>query len=168
MRVSVMEKNYNPMKKIALRTIWRALSHCLSSPHLFVKPSTFSLLLNCFSPSSLPPSLFHSSSSFFHQWLQCTRTDKQTNFRPIASHSHQVNYLAVGQGQPFPWTTGETLEFGPVFVWFAQGTCSRPEHHGFGGWCAAQEQEEFLGNYFWSAVSIKIYTWSTAPLRVLG
>jgi hypothetical protein len=89
------------------------LAPSLSSPHLFVKPSTFSLLLNCFSPSSLHPSVFHSLSSSFSHHSGCS----------AHSHSHrtQVHYPGREGGEPFPWTTGETLGFGAVSVGFRQG-----------------------------------------------
>ena len=121
-------------------TVPNHLAPSLSSPHLFVKPSTFSLLLNCFSPSSLRLSLsliFLLSS----QWLQCTHADRQTNFRRIESHSRpgHLNQLIAG----------ETQDFGLV-------SAGRPERHGRGGCCGTQEEEEFLGDYFRSTPSLRV------------
>jgi hypothetical protein len=117
------------------------LAPSLSSPHLFVKPSTFSLLLNCFSPSSLHPSVFHSLSSSFSHHSGCS-AHAQTNKQPSgrSRHTHTVPKFitqAVREESRFRGPPEKRWDLAP-FPWgLGRVRCCRPERHGCGGWCAA-------------------------------
>lgn len=87
------------------------LAPSLSSPHLFVKPSTFSLRLNCFSPSSLRLPL---PLSFFLRRIPVvalahTRTDRPTNLQPtqkLTKGRTDPHHPAV---QPWASKAGQTI-----------------------------------------------------------